>query len=298
VSSWAESSDGDDAIDVRELVATLWTRRWHILVATVVSTVLFGVAAFVLTPIYRAAVVLTPVNQEADGMGLLNSALGQLGGLAALAGIQLGGGNAQTEESLAVLRSRQFTEEFIREQDLMPELFHRKWDEGRRAWRDPDDPPTLAEAWKFFDRKVRRISQDKKTGLITLQVEWRDPAKAAAWANLLVERLNGEMRARAIAKTNASVGYLQKELEGTAAVDTRAAINRLMEAQINQRMFANVTKEYSLRVVDRALPPDRKDKVRPKRAMMLIGGMLVGLLIGATFAYVAAKWSRPARQPG
>lgn len=295
MSSWAEIPPVDDAIDLREVAATLWKGRWLILCVSVASTAAFGVAAFMMTPIYQASTVLTPVNMEADGMGLLSSAVGQLGGLAALAGIQLGGANSQTEESLAVLRSRQFTEEFITEHNLMPELFYRKWDASAGAWRvAPDKVPTLAEGAKFFDRKVRRVSQDKKTGLITVQVGWCDPAKAAAWANLLVERLNAEIRARAIAKTNASVGYLQKELEATVAVDTRAAINRLMEAQINQRMFANVTKEYALRVVDRALPPDRKDKVRPKRAMMLIGGMLAGLLVGVGYVYAAAKWLRPA----
>ena len=293
MSSWSETSYHDDAIDVRTLLATLWVRRLPILAATIVSTVLFGVSAFIMTPIYRAATVLAPVDANASDMGLLNSALGQLGGLAALAGINIGGSHSQAEESLAVLRSREFTEAFIREHDLMPELFHRKWDERRRTWRDADDAPTPAEAWKFFDRKVRRISQDKKTGLITLQIEWRDPVKAATWANALVERLNAEIRARAIVRTNASVGYLQKELESTVALDTRAAINRLMEAQINQRMFANVTKEYALRAVDRALPPDRKDRVRPRKAMMLVGGMLLGLLMGAAFAYLTARWSAP-----
>ncbi len=55
------------------------------------------------------------------------------------------------------------------------------------------------------------ISRDRKTGLITVQIDWRDAVKAARWGQYeIVARLNAEMRSRAIQSTNASVGYLEK----------------------------------------------------------------------------------------
>jgi LPS O-antigen subunit length determinant protein (WzzB/FepE family) len=112
-----------------------------------------------------------------------------------------------------------------------------------------------------------------------LQVEWTDREQAALWANELVRRLNAEMRQRALAKADASVGYLEKELSGTTAVASREAIGRLIEAQINQRMLANVQHEYAFRVVDKAMPPDARDFVRPKRLLMLVVGALTGCIL-------------------
>src|SRR5207249_4949688 len=121
---------------------------------------------------------------------------------------------------LAVLRSREFTQGFILDQDVMPDLFAGRWDIASKRWKGTESEwPTPAEAVKYFDRAVRNIMRDTKTGLVTVQIERRDPVKAALWANELVARLNAEMRARAIASTNASVGYLEKELSSTAAVE-------------------------------------------------------------------------------
>jgi uncharacterized protein involved in exopolysaccharide biosynthesis len=272
---------GEEGLDLRLLAGRLWAGRWWIVVSVVLFTAIFAAAAFLMTPVYRATTVLVPVSTERGGAGSLGSALGQLGGLAALAGI-MGDGGSQTDEALAVLVSREFTEGFIHDHNLMPELFHGKWDEATGRWRgDKADWPTPALAFKVFDEDIRAVVRDKKTGLITVTIEWRDRAKAALWTNELVARLNAEMRARAIASTNASVGYLQNELAATSTIDTRSAITRLMEAQINQRMFANVTQEYSLRVVDRALPPDPKDVVRPKKLLLVALGPALGLLFGA-----------------
>src|SRR5262249_46340657 len=162
-----------------------------------------------------------------------------LGGLASLAGFAVGGGNTQTEESLAVLRSQEFTEAFIESLHLMPKLFPKRWDERTGTWKTGPgvEPPTLAQAFKYFDGRIRTISQDKKTGLVTVQIRWKNRQEATAWANALVERLNEEMRSRAITKTEASLGFLEKELNATAVVSTREAINRLIEAQIKQRML-------------------------------------------------------------
>jgi uncharacterized protein involved in exopolysaccharide biosynthesis len=63
-------------------------------------------------------------------------------------------------------------------------------------------------------------------------------------------------------------------------------INRLMEAEINRRMLANVTQEYAFRIVDRALVPDKADIVRPRKTVLLIGGPVLGLVVGILLAVI------------
>jgi uncharacterized protein involved in exopolysaccharide biosynthesis len=124
---------------------------------------------------------------------------------------------------------------------------------------------------------LRFVVFDKKTNLITVQVEWRDRQAAAQWANELVARVNEEMRTRAIARAGANVRYLEQELQGTSNVETRNAIGRLIEAHIKQRMLANVSQEYAFRIVDKALPPDADDPVRPQKLQLIVVGAFAGL---------------------
>jgi uncharacterized protein involved in exopolysaccharide biosynthesis len=287
-SSTPERWDDLGTLNLQELFARLWQGRWWI-VGSVASSVGAALAVALLsTPVYRATTVLISASTDRAGLGnSLGSALGQLSGVAALAGVNLAPNTAETEEALAVLRSRDFTESFIRDNELMPVLFAKKWDAAKRAWTGaPDQRPTEAQAFRYFDRSVRGVTQDKKTGLIEINIDWKDRDRAAAWANEQVRRLNAEMRRRAIEQADASVGFLQKELGATTVVDTRAAINRLVETQINKRMLANVSQEYAFRVVDRALPPDTEDIVWPKRSLLLLGGMILGLGLGCVLAYL------------
>ncbi len=193
-----------------------------------------------------------------------------------------------------MMRSREFTEGFIRDGDLLPRLFYKRWDAAAGRWQGPQEKwPTLAQGYRFFDQRVRQVSRDKVTGLITLDIEWRDPQLAAQWANDLVARLNAEMRERAIKSSDASVGFLQDELTRTNVVDTRLSINRLLESQINRRMLANVTQDYALRVVGRALPPERDEKVSPKRGVMLVLGAALGLICGMLWVLLLRLARRP-----
>lgn len=285
--------DDDEELDLRELVSRLWQGRWIIIASVVFFTCAFAAVAFLMTPVYRATAVLVPAS--VDRGGSLGSALGSLGGPASIAGIEIGSmGVSRTEEALAVLRSRQFTEVFITEHQLMPEIFPRQWDAKAKTWNPGIEQPTLVRAYKRFD-ELRTATEDRKTGLIKVQVEWKDPAKAAFLVNELIARLNAVMRARTIARTDAYVGYLQKELAATSAVETRQAISRLMEAQINDRMLANVTEEYAFRVVDKALVPDVSDPARPKRALLIAFGGLAGVFVGALIVFVLASTRTQAR---
>lgn len=282
---------GGEVISLAELLGRIWAGRWLVAICIVVFGGGFTAAAFLIKPVYRASAVLVSGSQERAGLsGTLSSALGSLGGLAALAGVSVGSGDASTEEALAVLRSRQFTERFIGDNKLMPVLFAAKWDSAKSSWKTGSSKqPTSAAGFKYFDSMVRSVSQDRKTGLVTINVDWIDPDTAALWANQLVARLNAEMRSRAILKADASLGFLQKELGGTTVLDTRSAINRLIESQINQRMLASVTQEFAFRVVDHAMAPDRNDVIRPKKIVLIGSGLLLGLVIGLAGAVLLRR---------
>jgi uncharacterized protein involved in exopolysaccharide biosynthesis len=216
--------------------------------------------------------------------GVLSSTLGSLGGLASLAGVNLRATTAETEEAISVLQSRTFSDQFIHDLKLMPKFFESKWDLAKGTWRVPaDDQPTAADAFKYFDREVRSVVQDKKTGLITLQIEWKDPVEAAMWANELVIRLNAEMQRRAILRADRSIQFLMSELPKAEATETRNAINRLIEGQINRRMVANVTDQFAFRIVDRAVAPDRDDPVRPQRLVLALLAGFFGLFCGVVY---------------
>jgi len=288
----------DETIDLRAVVARLWQRRFWIILSIVWFTAIFILIALISKPVYRATTIVIPTSSERGNLSrTLTGALGQIGGLASLAGINLGNADTTTEEALAVLESRQFTERFIVDLNLMPVLFTDQWDAEKGRWRadDEEDWPTLAKGAAYFSTEVLQIARDRQRGLITVQIDWFDREAAARWANELVARLNAEMRARAIEKTEASLQFLEKEFETTGLVGTREAISRLIESQISERMLANVTHEFAFRVVDAALPPDKDDPIRPNKFLLFLAGPLIGFAFGvvAVLVWFSLKGGEP-----
>lgn len=276
----SNAPSGEEFLDLRQLVAKLWARRTWLIVSTAVLTIASVVYALTSERVFRATTVLA--SAKAGGtQSALSSVLGQVGGLASLAGIDLGMKGPDTEEALAVLRSREFTVRFFEDEHVLRKIYYKDWDERTQQWKPGVKPPSIARAFEYFDRDVRQIIQNRKTGLISVQIEWRDRVEAAKWANELVQRLNEEMRKRAIEDSNLSIEYLHKELESTSVVATRESINRLIEVQIKQRMLANVNQEYAFRIIDKAVVPEADEPVKPRRRKIVAAGMLLGFVLGA-----------------
>src|SRR5687767_7808706 len=92
-------------------------QRWLFLVS---GASLFGVSALVWSistqPIYQVSTVVQVVRStDSEALSALS---GQLGGLAALAGVSLPGG-AEQNAVVAVLRSNALSEAFIQQHDLI-----------------------------------------------------------------------------------------------------------------------------------------------------------------------------------
>jgi uncharacterized protein involved in exopolysaccharide biosynthesis len=251
-----------DGIDLFKLCNTLWRSRW--MIASITAAFVLGSVAYALSlpPVYRASVLLAPVQDEPVG-GLA----GQLGGLASLAGF--GSRGTTSVEAVAVLKSRDFARAFIEDQALLLVLFADAWDATAGRWK--------VQAAESFVENVRQVEEDARTGLVTLSIEWGDPELAAAWANLLAARLNEHMRQRALAEAEANAKYLRNEFESTSIVALQQSVGRLLENEMQRLMLARGNAEYAFRVIDRAEVP--RTRLRPRRTLIVVlGGFLGGML--------------------
>lgn len=206
--------------------------------------------------------------------------VGSLGGLAALAGINVESGGHK-EEAIAILESRAFSAAFIRDLNLLPVLFPKRWDVAAKDWINPDKAPSIEDGVTFLDRRIKKITTAAGSQSVTLSVEWTDPQIAADWANQLASRLNETMRQRDIARAESSIAYLQQQLEKTQVVEIRASLFRLLETQIKNIMLAQVNVEYAMKIIDPAAVSPLDDFVRPKRALIIAIGFFVGLIVAA-----------------
>jgi uncharacterized protein involved in exopolysaccharide biosynthesis len=267
-------------ISLLDVIDVFWRRRWLMGAIILIVFALSLTVAFVMTPVYRATVVLASVeaNQSA-------SALGDLGGLAALAGLPLND-SAQSEEAIAKLESRSFTGIFIADQNLMPVLFAPLWDADKQEWTTSTaaDTPSIADGFAVVDGSIRSVVRDGETGLLALHIDWTDPELAARWANRMVEMINHNLKEQAISEAQRSIEYLNDALTKTAVVEARAAMYRLMETQINNIMLANVREEFAFKVIDPAVIPEVDDFIKPNRLLLAVLGLAAGLGLSAIFS--------------
>ncbi|EKO3656571.1 LPS O-antigen length regulator [Vibrio metschnikovii] len=299
----------DDEIDLRELFIALWKGKWIIIATTFIFAV--GAVLYALSQpnIYKADTLLAPA--ESSGGGGLAKMAGQLGGLAALAGVNRGSGeSSQTELAAQVIKSRRFIEHFIERYDILVPLMAAKgwdlttnqliindsvYDEQIQTWlREPQGlrgvKPTAQEAHTHFINHVLTVTADKSSGLYTVSVSHYSPFIAQQWATWLVEEINQVMRERTIAETTQNLNYLQEQLQRTSVADMQATFYKLIEEQTKSLMLAEVQDEFVFKVVDPAVVPELKDK--PKRALICVLGTLLGGMLGVAIVLVRFAFRR------
>lgn len=282
--------DDESTVDLGRIARVLREAWMTLALAVLTGCVIAALISLQMRNVYRSEALIAPVTQGAAG----NAAAlrNQFGGLAALAGIDLGGGGGRKEEFLATLSSAGFARDYILAENLMPVLFSEKWDADAGKWREGREPPTIEDGVKLMMTDVRTVSEDRRTGLVRVRVDWYEPETAARWANGLVALANARLRDQAIRSSALSIEYLNKELEKTSVVGLQQAIYRLIESQVNNSMFATVQPEYAFKVIDPAVPSDPRRKVAPHRTLIALGGGLLGgvLALGWVLWRQRAAW--------
>lgn len=294
----------DDEIDLRELFIALWKGKWIIIATTFIFAI--GAVLYALSQpnTYKADALLSPTESSGGGIS------GQLGGLAALAGVNLDGGEAsQTELAAQVMQSRQFLEYFIDKYDLWVPLMavkawdaesnqlvidHDMYDSQTQTWlREPQGlrgvEPTAQEAIQAF-KDIFSVNSNRDSGLYTVSITHLSPYIAQQWVSLLVDEINQVMRQRTITETTKNLAYLQEQLQRTSIAAMQATFYSLIEEQTKSLMLAEAQDEFVFKLIDPAVVPELKDG--PKRALICVLGTLLGGMLGVAMVLVRFAFRR------
>ena len=284
----------DDEIDLRELFAVLWTGKYWIAGLTSIAAILSVVYALSLLNIYRSEALLAPSSIDRGGIGGLAK---EYGGLASLAGISLPGGGEldKTALALAVIKSRRFISDFIQRHDiLVPLMAADGWDQSTGELSiDADIYDRGSATWvravsgqqahAVFDALLS-ITQDNKSGFVSLSIAHYSPMVAQQWVTWLVEDINSTLRAQDVAEAENSIAYLKTQVDATSLTDLQSRFFEMIQSQTETIMLAKVREEYAFKTVDPAVIPEQKNN--PNRAMICLLGTLLGGMLSVLWVLI------------
>jgi tyrosine-protein kinase Etk/Wzc len=175
-----------------DILTALAKRKWFLVLFPTALAVCAGVIAMLMTPVFSATSVMMPPQQQSSGIA---SMLGQLGGLAGAAS-SVGGLKNPSDLYVGMLQSRTVA-------DALVERFKLK---ERYEMSLPGARDQL--------KKNSTISAGKD-GLISINVEDRDPVVAAAMANAYVEELDALTKKLAVGEAATRRVFFEKQLRST-----------------------------------------------------------------------------------
>jgi LPS O-antigen subunit length determinant protein (WzzB/FepE family) len=291
----------DDEIDLRELFAVLWAGKLKIIAITAIFAVASVIYALSVPNQYKATALLAPA--QSDG-GALSGALGQLGGLASLAGVSLGGGESgEAQIAQEIMKSWSYIEGFIADNNIAVEVYAAEgwnkgsntleinndaYDVGTSKWLLEDESGAIGapSSWQLFESfsEMLSVSEDKQSGLVSVSIEYYSPQIAKQWVDMYIESINRFMQQRQIDKVTRNINYLQEQIEKTAIAEMQEVFYTIIEEQTKNKMLAEASPDYVFVAVGPSMVPELKSQ--PKRALICILGTLLGGMLSVLMVLI------------
>ena len=292
----------DDEIDLRELFGALWAGSRKIIAITAVFAFVSVIYALSLSDQYKATVLLAPAQSDSSD---LSGALGQLGGLASLAGVSIGSGeSSEAQMAQEIMKSWSFIDVFIAENNISVEVYAAEgWSRGSNELQIDDDiydaetktwlvendntgevgPPS---SWVLFQAFSERlvVSENKKSGLVSVSIEYYSPQIAKQWLDMYVAAINAHMQQRQMEKVTNNINYLQAQIENTSIAEMREVFYTIIAEQTKNKMLAEASPDYAFVAVSPSMVPEEKSQ--PERAFICIIGTLLGGILSVLLVLV------------
>jgi len=288
----------DDEINLLDLLIVLAKHKKMIIGVTFVAALLAVGNALLMTNIYTGTAKILPPQQNQSSASIL---LSQLGGLPSLAGGSLGIKNPN-DLYIAMLKSRNITEKIAKRFDLQKVY----------------EQETLTGTLKALEGNTSITSG--KDGVITVEVDDKDPQIAANMANAFIEELDKLMQTYSLTDASQQRTFFEQQL--------RQAKNKLTDAELVLDKTPNTSLQYLdavrnlkyqealweilvkqfemakldeakdfplIQVLDKATPPEKKSK--PKRSLIVMLATLAAFFMAIVWAFIKEALTRSKSDP-
>ncbi|MEC4089912.1 hypothetical protein [Pseudoalteromonas rubra] len=254
----------DEEVDFIDLIYFILSKWQIILCVSVVAFVATYLGVSQLPNEYKSEVLVSPVSSAKSSPS--NSAIG---GLAALSGINLGGGDDKTQLALATLESRKFIVDFINEHNLKPAFWAATgWDQSNneltyddelydndsKSWKESEDglsfEPSDLQVYAVFLKDFFTITQDKDSSFVTITLTHYSPLFAKETLDKLVDYVNQYFKYKEINDAEKSISYYQNRIETQALESLNQVLYKLIEEEEKKKMMATTREEAMFEVVD------------------------------------------------
>jgi uncharacterized protein involved in exopolysaccharide biosynthesis len=202
----------EEEINLLELLRVIVRNLPLIAKVTAAAAILSVIYSLTLKNVYTAKATLLPPQKDSGGGGAAALLASMGGGLAGLAG-GLGG---SADLYLGILKSRSLTDAVIKKLDLQTELKSKNADATRAA---------LQGLVKF---------QAGKDGIITITADYKDPAKAALFANTYIDELQKKSLQLNLTKASTERSFLEKRL-AVVKQDLKTAEEEMKNFQVKNK---------------------------------------------------------------
>ena len=271
-------------VSFRDIFILIKDNLKTVVFVTFISSSIGIIYALVATPTYKADLYMVSTEKSATG---LNG-----GGIQAIAS-QFGlGGNLDMSNSstiytkrvaMKILTSREFTLEFLEENNYYQYLYPNKWDSTRNKWREDIVIPNHELIIKTMN-EVRTLSEDIKTGVLHYSMESPDPYFASEFLNNSVREINENIRSLSISDGTKNIKYLEQEIGKTNLVQAKNVLSAILQDEKQNLMIANTREDFAFKVIDKSIVP--KQKFKPSRRTIALSSFFLGLLVSVFYLII------------
>ena len=184
----------DDEINLLDYLIVLVKRKKLIAYITLGAMLITAMYSYSLPNVYRAETKIMPPQQASQGS--MSQLMSQLGGAGGIVGLPSGDSKSTSDLYIALLKTNNILDRMIDRFDLM-KFYKAKSRVGPRG----------ALSGAVYAK------EDKKSGIITIAVEDKDPKRAAQFANAFVVELKAVNKGLAVGEASHRRLFYEEQLE-------------------------------------------------------------------------------------
>lgn len=279
-------SESRDEVSVIDILKVVWKRKLYISLFVFIVTLATVIIVLEMDNIYTSAALLKPSQNGTKD----SSVLASIGGIASLAGVNIGStGNVKTSDVLSsIMSDKAFLADVAKkhhfESKLLPDYEKEK--------NEPEVKDNLDYLLSKSILSGLVFGENVKTSVVTLAFYSKDRVFADEFVKTIMRELSDRYMKMDITGIDKQIKYYNSEIDRTSDITLKNSLADVVSGLIQKKVVARSSEYYGFDVIVQPSVASSRDKVRPKRTVIVLISFITSLLAAVFVAIAKDKFDR------